>query len=213
VLPLDADDELVPSALQVFRSMLVAHPRADLVLGGHLSVMADGRERLRVPSPVRGLTPRDIAQAYLLHKRISISHSCTLVRRELLAQRPYPQRLRTGEDVPVFAYILVSGQTVVTDQVVARIYKHADSLRNDRSNEELYALEMAEEVFSTLPDSCQSLKPRYVAQRYLSLFRAAYQARDFATARVFYRKALRLSFRQALRWPYLSKALRLLFKA
>ncbi|MGY4492045.1 glycosyltransferase family 2 protein [Pseudomonas sp. TE3610] len=213
VLPLDADDELVPSALQVFRSMLTAHPGADLMLAGHLSVMPDGRERLRTPAPVKGASPADIARAYLLHKCISISHSCTLVRRELLAQRPYPQRLRTGEDVPVFAFILVNGQTVVTDQVVARIHKHADSLRNDRSNEEAYALEMADEVFSSLPQSCQFLRPRYVAQRYLSLFRAAYQARDYAAARGFYRKALKLSLRQALRWPYLSKALRLLFKA
>ncbi len=212
VLPLDADDELVGNAIEVLRAMLLASPDTDVLLGAHVSVYPDGRERVRLPTPVPALSPRRMAYQYLLEKRISISHSCILIRRDLLLQRPYPQTLRTGEDVPVFAFLLVTGKTLVTDLPIARIHKHADSLRNDRCDEEAAALVMVREVFSSLPAECQPLRARYEAQRYLSLFRAALLEHDRPTARRFYWQAMHLSAMQALRWPYFRKAIRLFFK-
>lgn len=212
VLPLDADDELVADAIAILRAMLQASPSTDVILGAHVSVYPDGRERIRLPTPVPALSPRIMAHQYLLAKSISISHSCILIRRELLLQRPYPQTLRTGEDVAVFAFLLVTGKTVVTDQPIARIHKHPDSLRNDRGDEEALAQAMVREVFASLPAECQPLKARYEAQRYLSLFRAAMLQHDRPTARRFYWQALHLSAVQALRWPYFRKAIRLFFK-
>lgn len=211
-LLLDADDELLPDALAVLRGVVAVHPQAGMVLGAQLSVFPDGRERLRLPAQVPAASPLELARLYLLQKRISISHCCSLFRRDLLLQRPYPEVLRNGEDIPVFAYLLVSAPVVVTEVPLARIYKHADSLRHCRDNEEDYALEMVREVFSCLPVECQSLQRRYTAQRYLSLFRAAQYAGDHAQARRFYRHALCLSPLQALRWNYLRKGLRLLVR-
>jgi glycosyltransferase involved in cell wall biosynthesis len=212
VLPLDADDELTATALFTVRAMVEAEPETDVILGAHVSVHIDGRERVHLPTPVPKLSARSMAFKYLLDKRISVSHSCILIRRELLLQRPYPLNLRTGEDVPVFAYLLVTGKTVVTNEPLARIYKHPDSLRNDRCDEEQSAMTMVREVFASLPPECQSLRPRYEAQRYLSLFRAALLECDRSTARRFYWHALHLSPPQALRWPYFRKAIRLFFK-
>jgi len=209
-LMLDADDELLPGALAVLRNVVVAHPEAGMVLGAQVSVFPDGRERLGLPTPVPEASPLELARRYLLRKRISISHCCSLFRRDLLLQRPYPETLRNGEDIPVFAYLLVSAPVVVTEVPLARIYKHADSLRHRRDNEEDYALEMVREVFDGLPVQCQTLRRRYAAQRYLSLFRAAQNAGDLGRARRFYRHALCLSPLQALRWSYLRKGLRLL---
>lgn len=210
-LLLDADDELLPGALAVLRGVVAVHPQAGMILGAQLSVFPDGRERLRLPTPVPAARPRKIARLYLLQKRISISHCCSLFRRELLLQRPYPEVLRNGEDVPVFAHLLVSAPVVVTDAPLARIYKHADSLRHSRDNEEKYALDMVREVFDGLPGECQSLRGRYAAQRYLSLFRAALNAGDRAKAYRFYCNAIRLSAWQSLRWSYFNKVLRMLF--
>jgi glycosyltransferase involved in cell wall biosynthesis len=212
ILPLDADDELVPDAITILRAMLQGAPDTDVILGAHVSVYPDGRERIRLPTPVPAVSPRSMAYQYLLEKRISISHSCILIRRDLLLQRPYPQTLRTGEDVPVFAFLLVTGKTVVTDHPIARIHKHPDSLRNDRGDEEELALIMVREVFASLPAECQPLRARYEAQRYLSLFRAALLQHDRPTARRFYWQAMHLSALQALRWPYVRKAIRLFFK-
>lgn len=207
-LLLDADDELLPQALASLRDVLASNPDAGLVLGAQLSVTPDGRERLRLPTPANG-TPYQLIRRYLLDKKISISHCCTLFRRDLLLLRPYPEGLRSGEDIPVFAYLLVSAPVALTHQPLARIYKHADSLRHNRDDEEAVAQGMLREVFASLPAECQALRQRYEAQRYLSLFRAALLADDRHAARRFYRHALGLSPLQALRWGYLKKALRL----
>lgn len=209
-LMLDADDELLPQAVACLRDVVAANPEAGLILGAQLSVYPDGRERLRLPTPVPSASAHQLIKRYLLQKRISISHCCSLFRRDLLLQRPYPQSLRTGEDIPVFAYLLVSAPVTTTNQALARIYKHADSLRHNRNDEEAVAQGMLREVFARLPAECQSLRKRYEAQRYLSMFRAAQLNSDNATARRFYRHALKLSPMQALRWSYLRKALRLL---
>jgi glycosyltransferase involved in cell wall biosynthesis len=207
-LLLDADDELLPNALDTLRALVATNPQAGLLLGAQLSVTPDGRERLRLPTPANG-TPAQRIQRYLLEKKISISHCCTLFRRDLLLQRPYPESLRSGEDIAVFAYLLVSAPVALTNQPLARIYKHADSLRHNRADEEAVAQGMLREVFASLPAECQPLRQRYEAQRYLSLFRAALLAGDPSNARRYYRHALRLSPLQALRWSYLKKALRL----
>lgn len=207
-LLLDADDELVEDTFASLRTVLQANPQAGLVLGAQLSVTPDGRERLRLPTPASG-TPRQLIQRYLLEKKISISHCCTLFRRDLLLQRPYPESLRTGEDIAVFAYLLVSAPVALTNQPLARIYKHADSLRHSRADEEAVAQGMLREVFASLPAECQPLRKRYEAQRYLSLFRAALLDGDRSSAKRFYWHALGLSLWQALRWSYLKKALRI----
>ncbi|WP_300327458.1 glycosyltransferase family 2 protein [Accumulibacter sp.] len=211
VLLLDADDQLARDALTSLRAVLAAHPGVGMIIGAHVSVYPDGRERLRVPAELPTASPRELAQRYLLDKRIAISHGCTLFRRDLLLQRPYPESLRSGEDIAVFAYLLVSAPVAVTQHAIARIHKHPGSLRHDRQDEEERARLMTSEVFASLPAECQPLRQSYEARRYLSAFRAAVLADDPKSARRFYWRAFRLSPRQALRWGYARKALRLFF--
>ncbi|MGC5699899.1 glycosyltransferase family 2 protein [Pseudomonas sp. NFXW11] len=212
VLLLDADDELTDGAIAELRKIVLADPAIDVVLGAQLSVEVDGRERLRLPTSVPRADARTLARQYLLSKRISLSHCCTLFSRRLLLQRPYPETLRTGEDIAVFAYLVVNGRFAITSTPLARIHKHADSLRHSRDDEEQVALGIVEEVFSSLPEACQSLKKRYKAQRYLSLFRAALLGNEVGLARRFYWTAFSLSPLQAMRWTYLRKVLRLYLK-
>lgn len=211
ILPLDADDELTPSALQVFRQAIGANPDASMIVGAHLSVGPDMREKLRLATPVCPGSQRALAQQYLLQKRIVMSHSCMVARRSLLLARPYLESLRAGEDIPVFAYLLVNGRTVTVPQPTAKIHKHCDSLRNLR-DEEVSAMIIVDEVFASLPAACQPLQSRYKAQRYLSLFRAAVLAGDWHSAKRFYRLAFKYSPIQALRWDYFRKLPRVLFR-
>ena len=212
-LLLDADDELLPDALKHLRELIGKRPDAGMFLGAQVSVFPDGKERIRPPTPVLAGSPRELTYRYLLQKRIAISHGCSLFRRDLLLQRPYPENLRKGEDIAVFAHLLISAPVATTGHVLARIYKHPDSLRHNRQDEEDCALGMVEAVFSGLPDECQSLRRRYTAQRYLSLFRSAQNAEDRPAAKRFLCRALRLSPLQALRWSYLRKGLRLMVGA
>lgn len=209
-LLLDADDELMPEALAELRAVVAQHPGAGMVLGAQISVYPDGSERVRMPTAVPAASALQLAKRYLLEKRVSISHSCSLFRRDLLLQRPYPENLRSGEDVAVFAYLLTRAPVAITRKPLARIHKHADSLRHSRENEEDRAFVMVSEVFSGLPAECQVLRRRYEAQRYLSLFRTALLAGERSSARRYYQAALRLSPRQALRARHLRKAVGLL---
>lgn len=211
-LLLDADDELVLGALATLRGLIECHPEAGVFIGAQISVFDDGRERLRTPSPVPKASVQSLARQYLLEKRFSLSHGCSLFKRELLCARPYPRGLRTGEDIPVFAYLLVTASVVTTDIPLARIHKHADSLRHQREGVDEQIERLIDEVFLSLPAQCQYLRKRYAAQRYLSLFRAMWQAGEYQQAKQLYRKAFALSPAQALRWTYVRKALRLLFK-
>jgi glycosyltransferase involved in cell wall biosynthesis len=212
VLLLDADDELLPAALSSLRDVVRLTPAVGMVLGAYVSVSADGQERLRKPTPVPTVPAAELARQYLLQKRIAISHCCSLFRRDLLLRRPYPESLRNGEDIAVFAYLLVSAPVALTQEPLARIFKHSDSLRHQRGDEEGRAQEIVKQVFLSLPEECQFLRKRYESQRYLSLFRAALLSSNSEGAKYFYRKAFALAPLQAMRWSYLRKAMRLLLR-
>jgi hypothetical protein len=146
---------------------------------------------------------------YLLLKRIAIGHGSMVASRRLLEARSYPEHLRCNEDIPVFAYLLTHGQVACIQQTLVRVHKHPGSLRNQLDSDREMDLRLVDEVFAGLPEGCQDLRRRYAAQRCLSLFRSACLAREAAPARAYYRRALSLDLRQALRWTYLKKAVRL----
>lgn len=211
ILFLDADDMLLPQALPRILAELTEQHDCDLLLAGHVNAFADGREKTVHPTPVHG-TPGKRVFDYLIAKRIAIGHGSSVFRRQLVALRPYPETLRQGEDIPVFAFMLARSRVALLDFPVARIHKHADSLRHDivlaRS---VPPAEFTETVFAALPADCQSMRQRYEAQRNLSLFRTCYRGGDQAAAKTYYRSAFTLSPLQAIRWGYLSKFIRLVF--
>lgn len=208
ILPLDADDELLPGALQALRDLLLSRPEIELVLAGRISRHVGGRERLHLPRVDLQGGARRLASQYLLRKQISLTHGSTLFRRDLLLRWPYPERLAYGEDIPVFAVTLARASIATLGLPVVRINKHSGSRRRARGTESLVAA-LVEEVFTRLPAECQSLRRRYTAQVYLSLFRSAWRDNGWDEAGRFYARAVRLSPLQALRWRYLRKALRL----
>lgn len=75
-LLLDADDELLPDALQILRATVARYPEAGTVLGAQTSVHPDGRERIRLPTSVPPGSPLQLSKRDLLQKRVAISHGC-----------------------------------------------------------------------------------------------------------------------------------------
>lgn len=209
VLMLDADDELLPGALDLFRKAIDDSPNADMVLGGYLAVDYNGKENQVLPRKVSG-SAAQLVRRYLLTKSISICHGCTLFRRDALLDRLYPEQIRGSEDIPVFAYMLSRGSITVVGKPLVRTFRHRQSLRNVRENEEKQIDALVDETFRKLPDSCQGLRSRFRAQRYLSLFRATIINEDRKSAIGFYRKALQINAWQALQWNYLRRLLRFL---
>lgn len=208
VLFLDADDELLPGTLDAACGRLRDHPEAGVILGGNVSRHPDGREKYSGPGEVPA-DPCARLAAYLLDKRLNVGHGSLVARRDLFEARPYPENFRNSEDLPVFAYLLAHTEPLRLEHPMVKVYKHPDSLRHraPKSGDEGVAL--VEEVFRCLPPACQRLRRPYAAQRCLSLFRSALSAGDVVLAKGFFRKALSFDRRQALKWTYLKKALRM----
>jgi len=211
VLFLDADDELLPGAIDTILGCIEQHPEAGLILGAHLDRFPDGRERLVSPTPIRG-DLRQRVEDYLFKKKISIQHGACIFRRALVMARPYPEHLRQTEDIPVFAYLVANATPALVSHPVARINKHPGSLRHNAAHAKASHRTLVDEVFATLPEECAGLRNAYETKRILSVFRICYEARDIEGARHYYRMALRANWRRALRWKYLSKYLRLPFR-
>jgi glycosyltransferase involved in cell wall biosynthesis len=168
ILFLDADDELLPGAVDAVIKAIKAHPEAGLILGAHIDRLPNGRERLVPPTPICG----DISQRvsdYLFRKRISIQHGACVFCRTLLERRPYPERLRQTEDIPVFAYLVAHAIPILVQQPLARINKHSGSLRHNPAYAKASHQMLIEELFSSLPEESQQLRAAYEAKRTLSV--------------------------------------------
>ncbi|MDX9706331.1 MAG: glycosyltransferase family 2 protein [Azospira sp.] len=208
VLFLDADDELLPGAVDAIRSAAARHPEVGLILGAHIDRTPDGRETRVEPTPIRGDSVQRLGD-YLLRKRISIMHGACVFRRDLVERRPYPEHLRQTEDIPVFAYLVVHAVPLLLDTPLARIYKHPGSLRHDSVRAREAHATLVDEVFSALPDECRVLRSAYETSRIFSVFRICSRASDLEGGLRYYRMALAADWRRALRWKYLGKYLRL----
>ncbi|HMM54235.1 MAG TPA: glycosyltransferase family 2 protein [Candidatus Desulfobacillus sp.] len=197
LLFLDADDELLPGALDAVCAAATARPQASVLLGGRFTRRADGREKYHSPPAALASDPCARLADYLLRKKIGMGHGSTVVRRELIARRPYPESLRGSEDIPVFARLFVEGEIATIARPLVRIHKHADSLRHLRPDSEARVAMLTDEIFRGLPASCGSLRGAYAARRSLSLFRIALRQGETGRAFRLLRGAVRQDVRQA----------------
>lgn len=211
VLFLDADDALCSDAVQHICAALDYRPELDLLLGGHFAVYSDGREKYRAPSRLAADRDQRL-QDYFFNRKVSVSHGCSVFRAAAVRQHEYPEHLRQGEDIAVFAWMLLQPHCERIDVPLAKIHKHADSLRNDAELTMANACLVAETVFARMPESLQPLRHLYEAKRSLSAFRSCYRAGYYKEAKAYYSAALKAAPRQALRWDYFSKWVRLQFK-
>jgi len=209
ILPLDADDELQNGALSALLPQLAAQTDVRFWLAAHISVQADGKTRLHKATDAP--LPENLKKrltAWMLHKHIKICQGAYLIRRDLLLEYLYPD-LPSTEDLPVFAKALLEPKIAVLDLPLARIHKSPTSKRHDVNTALKQGLALVDEVFRLLPDSVQTLKPRYFAQCCLSLFRTCYLAGEYQKAKAFYHQALKNHWPVVFKLSYTRKALRL----
>ncbi|WP_257254540.1 MULTISPECIES: glycosyltransferase family A protein [unclassified Endozoicomonas] len=206
---LDADDELVEHSLGSLSQAIHSYPEVSMVIGAHISVEPDGRERFR-PRPKVPNDNTALFKMYLLKDELPIANGATAMHREIFDGYQYPVHFRCVEDIPMFAYVLANYQCITLNKPVAKIHKHDDSMRNNVKLDLSVGLDLIDEVFSPtrLPCKFMSLKSKYETRRLLSIFRSLYVAGEYQHALEYYCQAVRQSPSTFFKSSYSRKALR-----
>ncbi|WP_461537947.1 glycosyltransferase family 2 protein [Spongorhabdus nitratireducens] len=209
---LDADDEMVPGALEAIRKHISQNSDSQMIIGGHYSCDETGKDSEHKVKPIPE-TPLERLKAYLLEKKLSVSHGSMAVHRDVFKQYRYPEHFRNSEDISMFAYILANFHCTALDFPVARIHKHGDSLRHNTQYAESIGTALISEVFdpSRVPEPLQVLREPYSAQRNLSLFRTFFLAGNYARALSCYFTAWQHSDELPRKWSYRKKAIQASF--
>ena len=210
---LDADDELAEGAMDHLRAALQKSPAAEMIIGAHLSVEPDGKERFR-PRPVLSGSKKEAFKAYLLDETLPIANGCTAMSRKIFETYRYPEHLRCVEDIPMFAYVLANFSCVTLNQPIARIHKHANSMRHDVKLELNVGVSVVDEVFveGRIPSELMHFKSDYLTHRHLSIFRTLYLAGQYRAALEYYQQAVQHSWKALLQISPLRKAIKAFFK-
>lgn len=209
VLPLDADDRLLPESIERLLSPVQKNSGLELVVGGCFAIDKSGRKKYR-PAP-KLKSPRAENFRDYLRSRISMSHGRFIVRRTAFDKIQYPANFRCSEDISVFAQLLATCEGVGIDEPVAEIFHHGDSLRNNPKLLIGIGLNVVDAVFNPLLIPAELFKYRsgFLVRRCLSIFRTLYRAGEYEQARKYYSRAVKESIFAVLRWSYLSKYLRM----
>ena len=204
---LDADDELLPDALAQLRVALADGSRPAMLIGGHLSIHANGREKLHEQPALAASRASNFLR--YLRKEMAISNGGVAMRRDVVLVTPYDISLRHGEDIPVFALILATHDCRAINVPLVKIYKHDDSMRHNVATAQNAKLRLPAVLFDNpaLPSSLQRFRREFFARSALSLFRSCYRAGEYADAVRVWRLALQSSPQLALQPKILIKIL------
>src|SRR5439155_27163860 len=128
VVFLDADDHLLPRAIEIGVDALADHPRTAFVAGTCRDVGVDGR---RLPSPKQPLVTAD-HYAALLESCFIWSGSSVLYRRSSLEEvGGFNERLSAGDDYELYLNLSRRFPVQCHDTVVTEYRRHGSNMTRD----------------------------------------------------------------------------------
>ncbi|RPH51865.1 MAG: glycosyltransferase family 2 protein [Desulfobacteraceae bacterium] len=189
---LDADDSFLPGALSTFCSFLQGEPDLDMVLGGHLSVHENGKEKVYMPKPFSKDKKKNFVD--YIRGNIRISHGAAITARRVFENIKYPDHIPNSEDIPVFAQVLALFNCASFPNPVLKILKHDDSLRNNTKLVTQAGIDIVDILFDSkiLTPDLMFFRDEFLARRYLTLFRSLYISGYYSEARICYHSAIKL---------------------
>ncbi len=213
---LDADDELLPGALDALRGPLDRGADIDLVVGGWSGVDGDAGGRVHVPGALDPSSSPDARRtnvARFVAGKLAIATGGAAVRRRVFERAEFPVGLANFEDRLFFALVLSGGPAAACDGdgIVLRVHAHAGRQRRRveaiaNSVAQLGEILVADPRFAPLRPWAKRIRSRAA----LDLFRAYYRSGRFAEAAAAFREARALGPRDALRWSHLRRYARCL---
>lgn len=192
---LDADDELLPDALEVFaRHIDAIGPEAEscIFYGGYVSVGQDDRERRRAAVTA----PNDAdtrLRRFLLRELTGLQHCSSVIPRELLQRFGYPEGLRNNTDIVMIGQVIAHHPAIAIDHFVCRIHDHAARVREQADKVLETGLKPVELLFGAphMPEGLRHLEPLYRAERLRSIAGVLFKCGRYIESRQYYTAAFR----------------------
>jgi glycosyltransferase involved in cell wall biosynthesis len=127
---LDADDRLLPEAIEIGERMLARHPDAVLAYGAYRFIDAVGQ----IISGKNHVASLDDPYLQFLRMGNFIGmHATVIYRRErLAAANGFNEAMRSCEDYELFARLARTGQIVSHDNIIAEYRMHNDNMSKNR---------------------------------------------------------------------------------
>ncbi len=206
---LDADDRLLPDALQRFGGAF--EEGVDFVLGAHYRIHPEKKRHVSDRSRNNNTSDRQANFSNFLRKKLRVATGAVVVRREILETLRFPEHLRLNEDIVFIALLLARHDGVSLGEPVLEVVRHDGSLR---SSSPLDLKQTVDTLFDPelLPAECHEMRNEFYADRCLAQFRIYFRTGRHALAREFYRMGIKANPPLLLRFNYLSKYLRALVK-
>lgn len=207
---LDADDRPLPGKLDALRKTAAASPNAAMVIGGHMTFDARGKEKIHRVGKLSDDRESNFV-AYAIDKNFGIANGgCVLVQTAIARKYHYPETIRLSDDICFYAWILANHSCEIVDETIISIRKHDDSLRHQLKIYEESAHLLPAVLFNParLPENLFKYKEAFCQHLQLSLFRAQFRAGNKKLARQTYLAAVKEKPSALLEWSYLSKFLR-----
>lgn len=219
ILFLDADDELAKNSLDTIYEFIISgdnqDSNIDVVIANHNNISLDKNNNLDSQKLVTNYklsnNTTNNLRNYLFYKKISITAGSIIFNKAIFKRIKFNENLRQNEDLLVFTYCLANYKCLYLDFCTVNIYKHSASLRHQYTllDEQRNVLDLVDSIFSpnNMPVEYLYLRKYYLSQRYLSLFRSSYLARQYKQAKYFYHKAISYKLTNLFKFNYLKKYL------
>ena len=186
--------------------MIDAHPKRHVFIGEHITQTTTGVIKKSTPQDLRIKGKEQLFAAYLFGK-VSISAGAIAIHHSVFNSIKFPEELRSTEDIPFYAQLLASFDTVFIAKPLAKIHKHDDSLRHNYYHAGNVGMTLVNSIFDplVLQPKLQKFKQRYYVKRCLSLSGLAFRAGQYSHSRKWYLTAVKTDKRALLKLSRLKR--------
>jgi len=196
---LDADDALLPEALERLRSTLAAEPGKDFVIAGRVTVDTRGNSSTYRAKRLARDNKQNFS-SFLLDNLIPVVNGSVTIHRRVFSRLEFPESIRLWEDRVFHAQLLALFDGVAISDPTLMVYRHRDSLSHNAD----FVLEdgpkTVDLIFdpTVLPADVLSLRAEYVGKIQVEMFQMCYSRGLYQEALKALHNALRSSPRRVM---------------
>lgn len=207
LLFLDADDILLPDALEILHAAINNNGDADMIFGGYIAYNHKNIKKNRIPQTLSSDRVENISKL-LNGEMTGLRSSSAILKREVMNEILFNDSVHIGEDTLFFTQVLFCKNCVSLQKPLVEMRRHNDSLRENFQRMLETGTNGIQHVFALLPktDHMKKLYSKQILNCYLKIGRMAYIESNYDIARNYYKKAYKIKPTALFQWKHFSKA-------